>query len=304
MNANNGVAVAQPSAKDVLLKKAKEMMVRTKFIDTEGVLGTAGQTWRWQDVLPQRLKDEIPTKGIQGWEAQYVSPVMEALRHNEDEKLVKQIIVEQIIKRGKKTQEIEAKGAQKLAEKATRAATPRSRTPARSAVNRALELEEKAAALKVKALEEERKKPLMNAVLPLSRQIRPNYNTISAQLQGKVRASALRALEEVGIGATANNAKRINKTRRSVSRAPSVGREKANETEPVKATRKNYKKEISIGEFCKEGMALQAKSETPLTVSDVLHAMAETRGSTRAKSTSKYQSLKEKVKAYVVNNAE
>lgn len=326
MNGNNGAAstpvpAAAPTAENVkkeLARKAKDTIVRKNFIDSEGSLGEPGKIYKWLNVLPKDYQENSKVTGkIRGFEATYLAPVMEAIRKGESKEQIAKIVAMQIERRGLKTKEMEGKAVAKAVAKATRAETPRARTPAKSAAELAEEMEKKVATLKEKAAAEERVAPLRNAILPLSRQLRPNYNSLTAQMQGKVRANALRALEEVGIAATVNNAKRIATTRRAASRAAfaakkaeAPGVSMANMANglgvatpaaaAVTKTRRNFKKEITIADFCKQGMSLQAKSAAPLTVSDVLHAMAAERGSTRAKSSSKYTSMKESASKYKV----
>jgi hypothetical protein len=299
-------------AKKELARKAKDMIVRTKFTDIEGTLGEAGKVYKWLDVLPQKYRDEYAKTGlVSGFEATYLAPVTEAINKGESKEEIAKIVAMQIERRGLKTHEMEGKAASKAAVAAVRSATPRARTPARSAAERAAELEQKAAKLKALAEEEAKKKNIEPAVLDLARRMNAQFNSRRAQNQGKIKENARYALTQGGPSVSAANALRLAKTRRSASRAASAAKKAAAPgvsmtnmanavAAPVTTTRRNYKKEVTIADFCKEGMALQAKSASPLTVSDVLHAMAEGRGSARAKSTaSKYQELKAKTGKYV-----
>lgn len=324
MNANKGMvapasapAPVVEDAKKELARKAKDMIVRTKFTDMEGTLGEAGKVYKWLDVLPQKYRDEYAKTGlVSGFEATYLAPVTEAINKGESKEEIAKIVAMQIERRGLKTHEMEGKAASKAAVAAVSSATPRARTPARSAAERAAELEQKAAKLKAQAEEEAKKKNIEPAVLDLARRMNAQFNSRRPQNQGKIKENARYALTQGGPSVSAANALRLAKTRRSASRAASASKKAATPgvsmanmangaaAASVTTTRRNYKKEVTIADFCKEGMALQAKSASPLTVSDVLHAMAEGRGSARAKSTaSKYQELKAKAGKYaaVVN---
>ena len=313
MNANKGV-VAPLDPKKELARKAKEMIVRTTFTDMKGTLGEVGKVYKWLDVLPQKYRDDFAKTGlVSGFEATYLAPVMEAINKGESKEEIAKIIAVQIEERGEKTKKMEAKAAAEAAARAAaRSATPRARTPARSAAVRAAELEAKAAELKAQAEEEAKKKNIEPMVLNLARRMNAKFNSRRPQNQAKIRLNARYALTKGGPSVSATNALHLAKTRRSASRAASAAKKAAAApgmsmsnmanaavAAPVTTTRRNYKKEITIDQFCKEGMALQAKSASPLTVSDVLHTMAEGRGSARAKSAaSKYQELKAKAGKY------
>lgn len=323
MNANKGAAAsaaAPVNAKKELERKAKDMIIRTTFTDTEGELGEPGKVYKWLDVLPQAYRDEFAKTGtMRGFELQYISLVTEAIRKGESKEEIAKIIAGIFVLRGKKTREMEGKAAVKAEEKAVRSATPRARTPARSAAVRAAELEAKTAELKAQAEEEAKKKNIEPMALNLARQMNAQFNGRRPQNKGKIMQNAIYALTEGGPSVSVANAIRLAKTRRAASRAakkataPGVsmanmanglGVAAAAAATPVTTTRRNYKKEITIEQFCKEGMALQAKSASPMTVSDVLHAMAEGRSSTRAKSSSKYAAVKAAASKYaaVVEN--
>ena len=317
MNSNKGAAAAAAgtpanAAKKALEDKVIKMFKTTLYKDKAGKFGEAGKTYSWRDALPAQYHARYGVDPSTGLEVTYAAPVREAIKKGDEEMVIRVIVSKMIEQRLTKTRGMEGKAAVKAEEKASRAATPRAKSAKRSAAEIAEEAEKKLAELKAKAAEEAKKKNIAPKALNLARRMKPDFNALAPQTRGKIMKNAEYALEKGGPNISVANAIGFAKTRRSTSRAASAAKKAAATTgmslanmangaaaaaAPVTATRRNYKKEITITDFCKESAALQAKSATPLSVSDVLHMMAEARGATRAKSSSKYAALKAVVNA-------
>lgn len=290
MNSNNdavkpkstGATGAHVKADDPMVKEAKRIIASVTFVDAEGVLGTAGKKWKWVDALPAHLRPTNTNPKISGFETQYYTPVLASMKAGDDLSVTKGIARQMIMKR-----------AQKSMEQASRAATPRSKTPAKSAAERAANLRAKAEkAEKAAALE-----GLQPKIEALAKRLLPDWNSATAQRRGLAMGKAKRAIEELGEGASEENAYRLNKTRRAASRAKSAASRATNgntaSVASTATTRRNYKKEISISDFCKEGLALQEKTTKAVTVRDVLDHFAAGRAAAKKATGSKgYQSAK------------
>jgi hypothetical protein len=282
MNSNNNVKPKAKSsgatgehmkADDPINREAMKLIAKIAFIDKDGdLLGTPGKKWNWIEALPAHLKPAAGDKEVRGFERQYYTKVAASIKAGDDKETTKQIAVQAIIERAKKTMEQAAK----------RSTTPRSKTPAKSTAERAANLRAKAEkAEKAVALES-----LQPKIEALAKRLLPDWNSATAQRRGLAMGKAKRAIEELGEGASEKNAYRLNKSRRAASRAKSVASREAkgNNASSVATgatTRRNYKKEISIDEFCKEGKALQATSTGTVTVRDVLDHFAAGRAAAK-----------------------
>ncbi len=274
-----GATGAHLKAEDPMAKEAKKIIASVTFVDTEGVLGTAGKKWKWVDALPAKLRPTNTDPKIRGFESQYTTKVLKAMKDGESSEVIKGVARQMIMER-----------AQKSMEQASRAATPRSKTPAKSAAERAANLRAKAE----KAEKAAKVEALQSKVEEIAKRLLPDWNSATAQRRGLAMGKAKRAVEELGEAATEENAYRLNKTRRAASRAKSAASRATNgNTASVVSTRRNYKKEISISDFCKEGLALQEKTTGTVTVRDVLdHFAAGRAAAKKATGSAKYQSLK------------
>ena len=300
MNSNNnavkpkstGATGAHVKADDPMVKDAKKLIASVTFVDADGVLGTAGKKWKWVDALPAHLRPTNVNPKIGGFETQYYTPVIASMKAGDDISVTKGIARQMIMKR-----------AQKSMASVSRAVTPRSKTPAKSAAERAANLRAKAEKVeKAAALE-----GLQPKIEALAKRLLPDWNSATAQRRGLAMGKAKRAIEELGEGATEENAYRLNKTRRAASRAKSVAARSTNgnaaSVASTATTRRNYKKEISIADFCKEGMALQEKTTAAVTVRDVLDHFAAGRAAAKKATGSKaYQSLKAAASKFTANS--
>lgn len=292
MNSNNDAVKAKSKtgehlkADDPVNREAMKLIAKIAFVDKDGeLLGTAGKKWNWIEALPAHLKPAAGDKEIRGFERQYYSKVAASIKAGDDKETTKQLAVQAIIERAKKTIEQASK----------RAATPRAKTPTKSAAERAANLRAKAEkAEKAVALE-----GLQPKIEALAKRLLPDWNSATVQRRGLAMGKAKRAIEELGEGASEENAYRLNKTRRAASRATrEVKGNNASSVATGATTRRNYTKEMSIDEFCKEGKALQAATTGTVSVRDVLTHFAEGRAAAKKGAPSaKYLSAKAAAKA-------